>query len=116
MVNTCTYLPLSGKVALVTGGGRGIGAGIALELARRGASVAINYGHSAKSAQEVVEAIQAIGRQAVAIQADLTCVPNIESLIQEVVRHFGRLDIVVSNSGMEKFKPLEETTLAASMR
>jgi len=111
MVNTGTSGPLSGKVALVTGGGRGIGAGIALELARRGASVAINYAHSARSAQEVVDAIQAMGNQAVAIKADLTCVPNIESLIKQVASHFGRLDIVVSNSGMEKFKPLEETTL-----
>ncbi|EAW14607.1 hydroxynaphthalene reductase arp2 [Aspergillus clavatus NRRL 1] len=110
MVST-SNLPLSGKVAVVTGGGRGIGAGIALELARRGASVAINYGHSAQSAQEVVDAIQAIGSKAAAFKADLTHVPSIESLIQQVVSHFGRLDIVVSNSGMEKFCPLEQTTV-----
>ena len=101
----------AGKVALVTGGGRGIGSGIALELARRGADVAVNYAHSRESAQGVVDAISSTGSQAAAFKADLTNLDEIESLFRQVVGHFGRLDIVVSNSGREKFQPLPETTL-----
>lgn len=101
----------AGKAALVTGGGRGIGSGIALELARRGAYVAVNYASSAKSAQEVVDAIAATGSKAIAVKADLTKLEEIEKLFREVVGHFGHLDIVVSNSGREKFLPLPETTL-----
>lgn len=108
---TVTGQCFAGKVALVTGGGRGVGAGIALELARRGANVAVNYSSSAKSAQEVVDSIKAAGTKGIAVKADLTNVEEIESLFREVVGHFGRLDIVVSNSGREMFLPLSETTL-----
>lgn len=101
----------AGKVALVTGGGRGIGSGIAFELARRGALVAINYAHSSESAQGVVDAIAAIGSKGAAFKADLTKLDEIEDLFRQVVGHFGHLDIVVSNSGREKFVPLPETTL-----
>ena len=101
----------AGRVALVTGGGRGIGSGIALELARRGADVAVNYAHSRESAQGVVDAISSTGSQGAAFKADLTNLDEIESLFRQVVGHFGRLDIVVSNSGREKFQPLPETTL-----
>ena len=103
----------TGRVALVTGGGRGIGAGIATELARRGAQVAINYAHSRDSAQKVVDTIGATGAQAAAFQADLTKLEEIEGLFKQVTAHFGRLDIVVSNSGRESFMPLPETTLEA---
>ena len=103
--------PLSGKVALVTGGGRGIGAGIAIELAKRGAAVGVNYSRNRESAQGVVSNIQTMGTRAAAFEADLTHVPNIESLFRQVVEHFGRLDIVVSNSGLESFRPIDETTL-----
>lgn len=102
---------LAGKVALVTGGGRGIGAGIATELAKRGASVAVNYSTSSNSADEVVQIIQDLGSRGASFKADLTKIEEIESLFRNVVAHFGRLDIVVSNSGREKFKPLTETTL-----
>ncbi|KAJ5470004.1 hypothetical protein N7530_007361 [Penicillium desertorum] len=102
---------LAGKVALVTGGGRGIGAGIALELAKKGASVAINYASSSKTADGVVQEIQAQGVHGAAFQADLTNVDSIKNLFQQVVSHFGQLDIVVSNAGTEKFVPLSETTL-----
>lgn len=102
---------LAGKVALVTGGGRGIGSGIALELAKKGASVAINYASSSKTADAVVEEIKAQGVQGAAFQADLTKVESIESLFRQVVAHFGQLDIVVSNAGTEKFVSLADTTL-----
>ncbi|KJZ72330.1 hypothetical protein HIM_08256 [Hirsutella minnesotensis 3608] len=102
---------LGGKVAVVTGGGRGIGAGIALELAKRGASVAINYGRSKQPALDQVQRIKELGVDAAAFEADITKVPQIEQMFQQVVQHFGRLDIVVSNSGMESFCPLEETTV-----
>ena len=104
--------PLAGKVALVTGGGRGIGAGIAQQLAAKGASVAINYSSSSTAASSVVESISALGGSAIAIQADITSASAIGSLFSQTVSHFGHLDIVVSNSGMEKFVPLAETTEA----
>ncbi|CAI7624448.1 unnamed protein product [Penicillium bialowiezense] len=102
---------LAGKVALVTGGGRGIGSGIALELAKKGASVAINYASSSKTADAVVQQIKAEGVQGAAFQADLTKVESIEGLFKKVVEHFGQLDIVVSNAGTEKFVSLADTTL-----
>lgn len=111
MVVTTQHQPLSGKVALVTGGGRGIGAGIALELAKRGATIAVNYSHSRASAQDVVDKIQALGGRAAPFEADLTHVPNIQALIPRVVEFFGKLDIVVSNSGRESFCRIEDITI-----
>lgn len=105
------YKPLAGRFALVTGGGRGIGAGIALELAKKGASVAVNYAHSPNSAEKLVKEIEAYGVRAVAIQADLTRVEEIDALFCKVIDEFQYLDIVVSNSGTEKFAPLTTTTL-----
>jgi 3-oxoacyl-[acyl-carrier protein] reductase len=103
--------PLSGKVALVTGAGRGIGAGVARELAIKGCSgVVINYSSSSSSAEEVCRGIEELGVSATAIKADLTKPAEIQTLFEEAVKKYGRLDIVVSNSGMEKFKPLVETT------
>jgi 3-oxoacyl-[acyl-carrier protein] reductase len=102
---------LAGKVALVTGGGRGIGSGIALELAKKGASVAINYASSSQTADKVVQEIQAQGVKGAAFQADLTNVDSIGNLFSQVVAHFGQLDIVVSNAGTEKFVSLADTTL-----
>lgn len=111
MVVTTQHQPLAGKVALVTGGGRGIGAGISLELARKGSAVAVNYSNSRESAQDVVDQIQALGGRAAAFGADLTHVPNIEALIPRVVDFFGKLDIVVSNSGCESFRSIENTAV-----
>jgi 3-oxoacyl-[acyl-carrier protein] reductase len=101
---------LDGKVALVTGAGRGIGKGIALELAARGASVAINYRSSSEAAAKVVEEIEALGVKAVALQADVTKYEDIIKLFEEAKKHFGRIDIVMSNSGKENFTPLLEVT------
>lgn len=101
---------LGGKVALVTGAGRGMGRAFALELAERGASVVVNYANSASAADVVVKEIESLGGKAVAIKADLTKVPEIKSLFQQALKAFGKLDIVVSNSGTEIFKPEEEIT------
>jgi 3-oxoacyl-[acyl-carrier protein] reductase len=101
---------LEGKVALVTGSGRGIGRGIALELAKRGASVVINYANSAKPAQEAVKDIESTGSKAVAIQGDMTKVADVRRVFKDAIDHFGRLDIVMSNSGTESFKKEEDVT------
>ncbi|GAD99563.1 hypothetical protein PVAR5_8278 [Paecilomyces variotii No. 5] len=102
---------LQGKVALITGAARGIGRGIALELAKKGASIVINYAHSSQAADVLVRDIKSMGVRAAAIRADLTKVEEIDTLFQTAVERFGRLDIVVSNSGKEKFVPLGVTTL-----
>jgi 3-oxoacyl-[acyl-carrier protein] reductase len=104
------YGSLEGKVALVTGSGRGIGRGIALELAKRGASVVINYANAAKLATEAVKEIETTGSKAVAIQGDMTKVADIRRVFKEAIDHFGRLDIVMSNSGTESFKKEEDVT------
>ncbi|KAK3388580.1 tetrahydroxynaphthalene reductase [Sordaria brevicollis] len=103
---------LEGKVALVTGAGRGIGRGIALELARRGASVAVNYVSSAGPANEVVQEIKRLnnGARAVAIQADVSKVSEIDRLFEAAKREFGRLDVVMSNSGMESWDKTTDIT------
>jgi len=112
MVLAVPTASLEGKVALVTGAGRGIGRGVALELGKRGASVVVNYVSSAGPAQEVVEAIGAYnnGAKAVAIQADVSKVSEINRLFEEAKKHFGRLDIVMSNSGTESWDKTEDIT------
>lgn len=97
-------------MAQVTGASRGIGKGIALELAARGADVAVNYVRSGAAAADVVAQIQSMGRRSITIQADLSSVPEITRMFEELVRGIGKPDIVVSNSGMECFVSLEETT------
>ena len=92
---------LSGKVALVTGGGRGIGRGIAERLAHLGARVVVNYSNSEKSARETVEAIEQRGGTAIAFRADVSKVADIDRLFEATVERFGRLDIVVANAGIE---------------
>ncbi|CAF9938214.1 hypothetical protein IMSHALPRED_000725 [Imshaugia aleurites] len=99
---------LAGKVALVTGASRGIGAGIALELGARGASVAVNYVQGASAASSICEQIHALGSAAVAIQADVSKVSEITRLFEETVAQFGKIDIVCSNSGMESFDKVDE--------
>jgi 3-oxoacyl-[acyl-carrier protein] reductase len=103
---------LAGKVALITGSGRGIGKGMAIELAARGASVVVNYAKSAEKAQEVVKEIVKLGCKAVAIQADVSKPEEIFSLFKQAVTHFGHLDIVVSNSGTEVWSKEEDVTPA----
>jgi 3-oxoacyl-[acyl-carrier protein] reductase len=112
MVLAVPTASLEGKVALVTGAGRGIGRGVALELARRGASVVVNYVSSVGPAQEVVKEIESYknGARAIAIQADVSKVSEINRLFAEAKQAFGRLDIVMSNSGTESWDKTEEVT------
>ncbi|KMO31043.1 glucose 1-dehydrogenase [Methylobacterium aquaticum] len=101
---------LAGKVAVVTGASKGIGAGIAKALAKEGAAVVVNYASSRAGAEAVVAAIVAAGGRAVAVAADVTKAPEAQGLIEAAVRQFGRLDILVNNSGIYGFAPLEELT------
>ena len=103
---------LEGKVAVVTGGSRGIGRGVALELGKRGASVVVNYVSSEGPAQEVVKLIEGFknGAKAVAIQADVSKVPEIRRLFKEAKEALGRIDIVMSNSGTESWNATEDIT------
>ncbi|KAM3464416.1 hypothetical protein BB8028_0005g00970 [Beauveria bassiana] len=101
---------LEGKVALITGAGRGIGRGIAIELGQRGASVVVNYSRADKAAAEVVAEIEKAGSRAIAIKADVSKASEVARLFKEALEHFGRLDIVVSNSGTEVFKPEDQVT------
>lgn len=107
-----THIPyrLDGKVALVTGSGRGIGAAMAVELGRCGAKVVVNYARSREAAEKVVAEIKALGTEAVAIQADVVHVPQTVRLMDEAVVHFGRLDIVCSNAGVVSFGHMGEVT------
>ena len=92
--------PLAGKVALVTGAGRGIGREIALRLARDGASIIAHYAHSKAGAEEVVAEIEAMGGTAVAYQADIAKRAEVKAMFALIDKHPGRLDIVVNNSGV----------------
>jgi NAD(P)-dependent dehydrogenase (short-subunit alcohol dehydrogenase family) len=85
---------LSEKVALITGGGRGIGKGIATELARHGASVVITYQNSATAAGQTVMEIKRAGGEALALQADVRSVAEVTKMFEDAVKHFGRMDIV----------------------
>jgi 3-oxoacyl-[acyl-carrier protein] reductase len=102
--------PLAGKVALITGAGRGIGRGIAIELGRRGANVVVNYGTSAKAAEGVVAELAKLGSKGVAIQADISDPKAVATLFEKAKAHFGRIDIAVSNSGMEVWCPEVDVT------
>lgn len=101
---------LDGKVALVTGSGRGIGAAMATELARRGAKVVVNYANSADAANKVVEQIKNNGGDAIALKADVGDVSQTSRLMDQAVEHFGQLDIVCSNSGVVSFGHLKDVT------
>jgi 3-oxoacyl-[acyl-carrier protein] reductase len=102
---------LTDKVALVTGGSRGIGAAIAKRLAADGASVAITYAKDANAASAVVKAIERDGGKAVAIQADSASAEAVKGAVEKTVATWGRLDVLVNNAGTAIPKPFEETTL-----
>lgn len=101
---------LDGKVALVTGSGRGIGAAIAVHLGKLGAKVVVNYASSAEHAEKVVSQIKGLGSEAVAFKADVRDVSQTVKLFDDAVSHFGRLDIAVSNSGVVSFGHLKDVT------
>src|SRR3981081_372700 len=102
---------LEGKIALITGGSRGIGAAIAKRLAADGANVAITYTKGADAAASVVKEIERAGRKAIAIQADATDAGAVEAAVEKTVATFGRLDVLVNNAGTAVPKRFEETTL-----
>lgn len=95
-------MSLEGKVALVTGGSRGIGRAIALELASRGANVAVNYAGNEEAAQQVVGEIEAMGRQGLAVRADVSNSAAVDEMIKKVLDAFGRIDILVNNAGITR--------------
>lgn len=95
-------MKLDGKTALVTGGSRGIGRAIALKLAKEGANVAVNYAGSAALANEVVEEIKQLGKDAIAIQCDVSNGESVANMIKETIDYFGSLDILVNNAGITR--------------
>jgi len=102
---------LEGKVAVVTGASRGIGAAIAQRLAKDGASVVVNYRGQKELAESVVQGIRDAGGQAVAIQADVADPEQLSRLFREAEEAYGRLDVLVNNAGVAEFAPIEEITL-----
>jgi 3-oxoacyl-[acyl-carrier protein] reductase len=101
---------LQGKVAIVTGASKGIGAAIAKDLAAEGASVAVNYSSSRPGAEQTVKEIERKGGKALAIQANVAKKDEIKRLFAETKKAFGRLDVLVNNAGIYEFAPLAEVT------
>src|SRR3981189_499111 len=102
---------LEGKIALITGGSRGIGAAIAKRLAADGAKVAITYTKGADAAASVIKEIERAGGKAIAIQADAADAGAVEAAVEKTVATFGQLDVLINNAGTAIPKTFEETTL-----
>lgn len=102
---------LQGKVALVTGASRGIGAATAVRLAELGADVAITYAQSKERADEVIDKVKAHGRRGLAIKADSAAADEVVSAVDQVVDEFGRLDVLVNNAGIFPFGPIDDVPL-----
>ena len=107
---------LQGKVAVVTGASKGIGAGIARALGAAGAAVVVNYASDRSGAEKAVADIKAKGGKAVAVKGDVSKSADVKCLFDETRKAFGKLDVLVNNAGVFKFAPLEETTEAEYQR
>ncbi|TDK37311.1 glucose 1-dehydrogenase [Rhizobium deserti] len=101
---------LAGKVAIVTGASKGIGAAIAKALAAEGAQIVVNYASSQAGADAVVQAITATGGKAIAVQGDVSKAEQANRLVEAAVQEFGRLDVLVNNSGVYEFSAIEDIT------
>ncbi len=101
-------MELTDRVALITGGATGIGRATALALARGGAHIAVNFSRSAAEAEETVAEVRALGRRAIAVQANVADEPVVRAMVDRVVGEFGRLDIVVNSAGTTRFIPFED--------
>jgi 3-oxoacyl-[acyl-carrier protein] reductase len=101
---------LNGKVAVVTGASKGIGAGIAKQLAAEGAAVVVNYASSKSDADKVVDEIAKAGGKAVAVQASVAKKAEVEKLFAAAEKAFGKIDILINNAGVYEFAPIEEVT------
>ncbi len=101
---------LKGKVAVVTGASKGIGAGIAKSFAAAGASVVVNYASSKEGADRVVKEITASGGKAIAVQGDVAKAADVKRLFAETRKNFGKLDVLVNNAGIYNFAPLESVS------
>ena len=108
-------MTLAGRVALVTGGGRGIGRGIALALAEDGADIAVNYRKDAAAAQETVAAIEKLGRRARAYAASVDSYDDDQRMVEAAVRDFGFVDILINNAGIASRGNTVEKTDPAEM-
>lgn len=104
-----TYNPrLKGKIALVTGGSRGLGAAICLRFAEEGAKVGVNYHARIDKADEIVSEITGAGGEAISIPGDVSKSDNVEAMVTATIEHFGGIDILVNNAGISFYKPLLE--------
>ncbi|MGF1465968.1 MAG: SDR family oxidoreductase [Sandaracinaceae bacterium] len=109
---TDQHTPLLGQKALVTGANSGIGAGVAVELARAGADVVVNYVSQPEAAEEVVGQIEALGRRGLAIRADVSKEDQVQGMFAEAVEKLGTVDILVANAGLQRDANLVDMTLA----
>ena len=105
-------LPLQGQKALVTGSSSGIGAGVAVALARAGADVIVNYAGSAAGAQKTVDEVTALGRRAIPVLADVSQEAEVEAMFDTMLKEFGTIDILVNNAGLQQDAAFAEMTLA----
>ncbi|WP_297488614.1 3-oxoacyl-ACP reductase family protein [Thermococcus sp.] len=104
-------MDLKGKVALVTGSARGIGRAIAIELAKRGANVVINYAHSGEEAKKTEEACRQYGVETLVVKADVSKREEVRAMVERIIERFGRIDVLVNNAGIlgKALKPMEVT-------